>query len=556
MNEINKRYDIEIEILTPLSIGAGNEKDWIKGVDFIVDGSKLYKLNLRKIVGSGIDIKKISSFLVVQNEKGIINYITKNKLQEVSDKVFLYPNSVDPSNEIKTFVKNQFTGKPILPGSSLKGAIRSVLFKFLKDKLEKNEKDVFGDTKNGNEFMRFIKISDTEFDDTILVNTLIFNLHKLNNKWMGGWKHKGGRNSHTDDKYKPNEFNTLYESIKPGQKESSQIMMSPELFRMIKEHSKKEKKLSVLNNDLTYLFGIINNHTRTYLNKEKSFFEKYNQAERTDDIINSIETLLNKIPADNNYCILKMSAGSGFHSITGDWQYDDYIEPVEVENNGKCKYKSRKIVSYKDNLSLMGFVKLRILSEDECSEKKDVKNNISQKNETYRLKSLEAERLKKEKEEHENQVRELVKNANELYISERWDEALEIFSKLKETIPDNTSFDEKIEEINVKITELALQEIKEKELIDKKNKNNIELNEKISHISKLPTLFGNVKTWLKANDKNTLSENELLILKNKFFEIFHSMKPHDRKNINSQCKGLYDIVDKNIIEQWLKELYS
>lgn len=66
--------------------------------------------------------------------------------------------------------------------------------------------------------MRFIKISDTEFDDTILVNTLIFNLHKLNNKWMGGWKHKGGGNSYTDDKYKPNEFNTLYESIKPGQK--------------------------------------------------------------------------------------------------------------------------------------------------------------------------------------------------------------------------------------------------------------------------------------------------------------------------------------------------
>lgn len=116
MNEINKRYDIEIEILTPLSIGAGNEKDWIKGVDFIVDGSKLYKLNLRKIVGSGIDIKKISSFLVVQNEKEIINYITKNKLQEVSDKVFYIPIELSRPTRLRLLSKINSPATPFSRG--------------------------------------------------------------------------------------------------------------------------------------------------------------------------------------------------------------------------------------------------------------------------------------------------------------------------------------------------------------------------------------------------------------------------------------------------------
>lgn len=41
-----------------------------------------------------------------------------------------------------------------------------------------------------------------------------------------------------------------------------------------------------------------------------------------------------------------MSAGSGFHSITGDWQFSDYTNTEiwkDGRNAGKMKYKSRKI---------------------------------------------------------------------------------------------------------------------------------------------------------------------------------------------------------------------
>ena len=31
MEGVNKKYNLEIEVLTPLSIGAGAEKDWVRG---------------------------------------------------------------------------------------------------------------------------------------------------------------------------------------------------------------------------------------------------------------------------------------------------------------------------------------------------------------------------------------------------------------------------------------------------------------------------------------------------------------------------------------------
>ena len=63
-----------------------------------------------------------------------------------------------------------------------------------------------------------------------------------------------------------------------------------------------------------------------------------------------------------------MSAGSGFHSITGDWQFKNYSQTGIWEQGrhaGKKKYKSRKIAEWNGYLSLMGFVKLRYILPEE-----------------------------------------------------------------------------------------------------------------------------------------------------------------------------------------------
>ena len=365
MEGINKKYNIEIEVLTPLSIGAGQEKDWVRGVDFVVDKGTLYKLNLKKMVANGVDVDDLTSYFATKDEEGLKRKLA-GKLESVSDFTIPFPASTD--NDVKTFVKNQLTGKPILTGSSLKGAVRSVLFDHFREN-ERRPEDVFGLIRDGSDFMRFIRIGDFEFDGTELVNTKIYNLHLQDRQWDGGWKHSSSRTNHD---FRPDGFNTLYECLLPQSKAQGWIMLANMLFEQYPGHQpyieKKRELLSDNEHDsLENLFYEINNHTLDYLEKEEQFFKEFDQGEYSERILKSIDVLWRQTNACNEYCkscVLKMSAGSGFHSITGDWQYEDYTNTgywVGGRNDGKMKYKSRKVAIWKNRFSLLGFVKLTIV---------------------------------------------------------------------------------------------------------------------------------------------------------------------------------------------------
>lgn len=420
METINEKYNIEITVLSPLSIGAGADKDLVKGVDFIVKDKKVYLLNLKKMIENGVDIQSLTTYFADKNAGAVLKMV-EGKLNAVSDTQFDLPSNSDI--DIKSFIKNELSGKPIIPGSSLKGAVRSVILDYLlagqKIVNSKEEKTYFGDSTKGDELMRFIKFSDAEFDETALVNTKIFNLYGSGNSWQGGWKHSGRE---TAKNYQATGFNTLYESILPEQKGLCSIMFSKVLFDRIENHIKKTEKERLFS--IIELFEIINRHTKNYIKKEIAFFKKYS-TDKTDEIIKSLEYLATQIPKDNSSCVLKMSAGSGFHSITGDWQYDDYIE-TGIWNSGKRKYKSRKIAIHNDCFSLMGFVKLQPISEEEYEKRREIRvekeRQISEerqaeqerirvekerkvKEDSEKQRKIEEERLKKEQEEQAEQQR-------------------------------------------------------------------------------------------------------------------------------------------------------
>ena len=369
--ELNNKTYFAIKVLTPLNIGAGQENDWMENVDFVTDKRYLYKFNLRRLMHDFGDV--VSSKV---GTKGLYSAIGSNNLPNYSQ-IFKRPtdasrNPIFCQNPVKTIAKNNLTGNPIIAGSSLKGAIRSVLYQYFDVKRQK-ENDVFGTAKNGDDFMRFVKISDAEFGETKLINTKIFNLWNDGNSWCGGWKH--GSNN-TNEHFKSDGFNTIYECIPTQNEGYVSIMLSPaayNIFGKYHQHIKNELKQPILEKGITKLFDIINNHTREYLKKECAFFKTYSQAEYADEIIASIDDLIGQIPTDNNSCILKMSAGSGFHSITGDWQLPTYsINGLDTSkrvsrgmyNNDKSA-KSRKIADTDDGLMLMGFVKLTKITEDE-----------------------------------------------------------------------------------------------------------------------------------------------------------------------------------------------
>ena len=52
------KYNIELEVITPLSIGSGNDNEWVPGADFVMNDGKVYVLDIQKAVTNGvIDIK-------------------------------------------------------------------------------------------------------------------------------------------------------------------------------------------------------------------------------------------------------------------------------------------------------------------------------------------------------------------------------------------------------------------------------------------------------------------------------------------------------------------
>lgn len=413
-NSINKVYQLDLVVLTPLHAGAGAEKDLVKGLDFVQKNGLVYILNQKKILNE-IDISSMSSILLKKDEAQLINKLA-GKLDQVSDAT--YEMAVSSDNDIKSFFRNGLSNKPVLPGSSLKGAIRSILFAYLKTKGQDKEDDVFGKASVGDTFMRFIKVSDASFDQLKLSNTKIFNLSDKTGKWEGAWKHGGKQ---TDPKFYPTGFNTLYEVL--PQNAASKITISLadktfDIFRIKNRYNFGDKKEDIIHNPIEFLFQIINEHTAEYISKEVTFFNKYPNNE-TDAIIKSLKYVLSQIPEDNSWCVLKMSAGSGFHSITGDWQYGDYTNQPGLwpsgRNAGKKKYKSRKIAignSFDEfQFSPMGFVKIGRKSEVELEQERmeaEAKAEAARQETAERLRieqQKEAERIELLRKQEEEQLR-------------------------------------------------------------------------------------------------------------------------------------------------------
>lgn len=506
----DKRYPIELEVITPLSVGAGNDNEWVRGLDFIQKDGKVYVIDMQKVAAAGVDVEALTALFLKSDERGI-SRLLGNKISELSRYVFDLP--VKTYNNIKTFLRTQFYDKPLVAGSSIKGSIRSALFNYLRTDEQKNE-EVFGTMKDGTDFMRFIRIGDVEMPSTVLVNTKLFNLRKEGTEWLGGWKHQTSRTTESYDSFG---FNTLYECVAPGNKGLGNISLATNAFSLLEQFGQVKspyasKKRILLNEPISCLFQVINDVTREYLKKERAFFEKYD-AKRSDEVLNCIDSLLSMIPTDGSSCLLKMSAGVGFHSITGDWQYEDYDKTklwTDGRHAGKKKYKSRKIAEYNHRLQLMGFVRLHALSQEEASEREETlqKHHHDQQalileavkqRETALQQKIAAEQACKQAAELERQKLEeynqLILQAKQDKDFERWDEAIANLEKAAVLYPEKNEIALlKDEYLKAKsIAEYNLQAQKETQ-----QKFSQPLSEVIKGKTSAGNLVGTTVKWLKG----------------------------------------------------------
>lgn len=392
---LTQKYDVEI--LTPIHIGGASENHWQKGIDFISKDEKTWLLSLDKLF-EHFSPKELSAIYSNPSENETLeNKLTDNLLESLATKVF---NIKVTGKEIKRHIFGGAYGKPYIPGSSLKGAFSSILLNYFYSLNKKTYKidgnineAVLGNFENS--IMKFFQFSDVQFEDTYLVNTKIFNLQdhtqpkggKLGD-WYGGWKH--GFNSFDNTKKGTNRtfngtsFTTFYESLIPNKKGSMTLSFKKKLVEQLFEAKKTNKELIVpnksaetwlTNNPIKKLADIINKHTITHLKKEILFFENYAFDDQSKSALESLKKLkvLTEELVNSESFIFRLAAGSGFHSITGDWQYEDYFGQIGVWTEGdsrnklckrgdvgKQKYKSRKIAFENGIFQPMGFIKLSV----------------------------------------------------------------------------------------------------------------------------------------------------------------------------------------------------
>ncbi len=445
-------------------------------------------------------------------------------------------------------MKNGWKNKPIVPGSSVKGAIRSILLEYFLDGNKPshlNEKEIFGDSNDGDEFMRFIKISDAAFEKTELINTKIFNLYGTASNLKGGWKHAYRGNNSTTSDFRKTGFNTVYEVIKPNNIGEISLALSDKAYDNFYPNNKPEKKKNILHKEPSEkLFAIINEHTKKYIDKQIAFFQEYSNNE-TDNIIENLEYVKTQIPDDNSSCVLKMSAGSGFHSITGDWQFDNFSinRVVDKKNkrgdiighiaylNGKKSAKSRKIAIDGNNFYLMGFVKLSVLDEETIAKREAEKQEKIEAERKAEKERLAKEKAEKERIEAERQAKEEAKHKAE-----------------EERIAREKAEKEERERL------VKQREEKEKQ----RQKANIEkLAKGLSALGQEPSYYSGKNVIDRYRKKNKIGEDDISYIKS-FVEKFFNASDKEWKNFKrgKRWKEIRGWVGKETAQQWFDEIIT
>lgn len=381
----------EIEILTPVHVGSGRE--FSSDLDYITTSNHTKFYDLEKIFKDfGNDPKFLNAI-----EKGAISSFMDSHNNGKDYYNAEYEGKADAAT-IREFMMLA-NGKPVIPGSSIKGAIRTAFythymqlanisndrFENLITDYDKNtgtrkkkrnpsfvsnqlDEELMATQRGGKkpnyDFGRIVKVFDAEFshDDLIVQNAKILNTTSMNdNKYEYAWKNI------------PQRFNGSYEKgtavsflgLKMDAISSPcKITLDTKAFSDINWSSSNRF-------NWTSFANILNLHAKKIINYEKAFIGKFEADDDIDAISVEIDNLifeLNHLDQKKISWIQQVGWGTGWHSKTGLSMNEDQSELARsyynlVRRNVDVFPKTRKIVgdregSYEDPTFQMGWIKI------------------------------------------------------------------------------------------------------------------------------------------------------------------------------------------------------
>lgn len=196
--------------ITPVHVGSGQKM--LRDFDFLVKDGKVGIIDLEKVI-SIIGIDKITQLTsVIENRESIFDYLRNGRgldninIEDICTRMCVNRAPNSRANELKEHYHTSLKG-PCIPGSSLKGSIKTALwesvckkefletlsvedFKNRKGKWdnEKIDQKLFGNNPN-EKATRFLKVSDVHFN---LPKTSIYEIG-IFNKFSNSWGFKDGQ---------------------------------------------------------------------------------------------------------------------------------------------------------------------------------------------------------------------------------------------------------------------------------------------------------------------------------------------------------------------------
>lgn len=327
----------EITTLTPVHIGNGITL--IKNIDFIQSDNLIGIIDEKKVLDL-IGEENVNQWVSAIDKGGnaFIELIDtwgweKNDLDSISSRIEKLETRNNTATQLKEIYRNPITGI-VIPGSSIKGAIKTAIFnslatddeisnigyndlKNLKGKFDFSylDRKFFG--QNANEkSTRFLKVRDVQFENTA---ASIYEVQILN-KYHRGWQFK-------------REQTNLIETIPPLTNSIFEIIIDVNLLNANLEKNFSlwpKNKISYLQNGTKGICNLVNEFSKRLIDYEINDLSKEILIEGSK-IISKYEEIYKLFGTlEPNSMILRIGGNSGYIFTTG--QRVSYLNTNKVND--------------------------------------------------------------------------------------------------------------------------------------------------------------------------------------------------------------------------------
>jgi len=363
---------INIETLTPVHVGSGNLL--YNNTDFVqvnIGGEPHIAVISEDKIWKLLGEQHLDKWLIAIAKKENLKEFLKRFAPEAKSKDYskrrmpLYCR-LKENDTLKECIHNGI-GLPYIPGSSIKGAIRTAILasranmisnkenKIQQDKRGRIvitganiEQELFGKDPNSDIF-RFIQVGDAYFDEETEIATRLINLNIRQNS----------------DDLRDSSKSQIVEAIGMEAKSEFQMKVSKEYYEFVKKNNSNIGNLPV--SSIGDLFRLINEHTRNLIEEEINYWSDIiEHKDGGNDYVDEMQKILQEINhcEVGKSCVLRIGHASGWRFITGAWtekiaNFKNVVVPASRPNNRNYEaYDFPKTRRWDEDSYILGFVKL------------------------------------------------------------------------------------------------------------------------------------------------------------------------------------------------------